>query len=325
MTTKRQGFRVLIADDESILSETLCRFLDSNGLYTHHVSDGTQARKIIRKWKPDVVLCDLMLPNLNAMQLLTELQAEGDLGPDKIRFIVFSGHNNQKNVQEAMRLGATDFLVKPLKHEEILSRLVLLLQPQRTVPEMPLEAPSLLSLDEKTDPKALYFLHLTDLTLREALRGGPCRDVLYNLASMLDLAMMAVRVSFIACDLGRRKGRVIASSDQPGLKTIEISLNKYPEILYVMRHNRLLALDNLDSDPTMHLIAQQHKQIQFNSLIVCPIMVEETLWGVFSVRLPAEKQSLTDAEIRYAQLVAHIGGLLLKSEPSLMQLAVSAG
>ena len=319
------SLRVLLAADETILSERLARFLDQNGFYTQHVRSGQRAREVLLKWKPDVVLWDLMLPDLNAIQVLTDLSrkdASGEQPPSTERlaksashFIVVSGHNNPKNVQECLRLGAADFWVKPLKNEEILSRLVLLLQAQRGVPEVPVEPPESLSKDQKPDPSALYYLHLTDLNLREALLRPPDRDSLTKLATTLDLSMLAKRVSFIACDVDRRCGRVIASSENNHLVPMDLDLNKYPEILYVLRHDRLLALDNLDSDPVMREIANKHKQIKFNSLIICPIKIEEKLWGVFSVRLPVEKQQLSDSEIRYAQLVAHIGGLLIRSVP----------
>ena len=323
MSKEDPEIRVLIADSEQITSERLAVHLERNGFYIHRVRNGKDARKIIQEWQPRIVLCDLMLPDLNAMQILKELQsrkpselAAGRTNLDeKVHFIVLSGHNNPKNIAECMRLGASDFLVKPQTPEDICNRLLQVTRPSQAVAVLPDLNQS--SSQTNGEQSALYFLQLTDLVLREALRTNPCSETLFNLTSMVDLAMLASRVSFVQCADKTRKGFVFAASDRPTSSSadsskLEINLNKYPEILYVLRHNRLLALNQLHNDPIMNLVTQQFKEIRFNSLIVCPVTIGEELWGVFSVRFPAGRSSLSDAEIRYVQLVAHIGGLTLK-------------
>lgn len=305
----QKEIRVLVADDEVILAERLVEFLSSSGFYTRYVRSGTEAKKVIADWRPDFILCDLMLPDMNALAFLKYLKENDWLGDDKIRFFVLSGHNIPKNVTECMRLGASDYLVKPIKHTDLLTRLVLHGQAKHQLPQVKPEA-------APDNDNALYYLHLTDLTLREALKNVPITETLHNLTGMVSLAMKAVRVSLVRCNFDERKGHVLASSDKRGIGGLELDLNKYPEILYVLRNDCMLALDNLAADPAMAFVARLNKSIHFNSLIVCPVRMDGERWGVLSVRLPASKTTLTDSEIRYAQLVAHVAGLVLRADPA---------
>lgn len=302
MQIKDREIKILIADDETLLSAKLADFLRSKGFDVRQVQNGIQASEAIHEWKPQFVIYDLMLPDMNALVLLKELKSAGLLAEDKIRVFVSSGQNIQSNIRECMRLGAADFLLKPLKHEDFFMRLVLHLQAKREVSDRR-------SLDEDS---AQYFMHLTDLLLRESLKGGPVFESLHNLTGMLAMALKAVRVSMIQCDRDQRLGWVIASSDKKSINNLQLDLGKYPEVMYVMNNEKPLALDNLTTDPTMHFVTQKDKEINFNSMIVSPVRIDNELWGVVSVRLPSSKERLSDFEIRYAQLAAHVMGLVLR-------------
>ncbi len=296
-----QEIRVLVADDDGVLADRMADFLRNNGFNARIARNGVEARSILLTWKPDYVIYDLLLPELNALQFLKYLGAEA-LGEDKIKVIVLSGHTNQSNIRECMRLGALDYLVKPFKYIDLLSRLVLHKQKKRTI-----EEPQAATADE-----AAYFLHLTDLTLREALKNTSLDETLFDLTRMVSMAAKAVRVSVVKCDFDNRKGDVLASSDLRYVKNLQLDLAKYPEILWALKSGKILALENLAGDPAMAFVAKQNKSIQFNSMIVAPIFLGGTQpWGVISARMNETKIKLSDSEIRFVQLVSHVIGLAL--------------
>ncbi|HVK60740.1 MAG TPA: response regulator [Bdellovibrionales bacterium] len=296
---RKRPVRILIADDEQLLTAKTVDFLHTKGFETQYVSDGVKAREIIKEWQPDFILYDLMLPGMNALTLLKELAAADQLGEGKIRVLVTSGHNKKENVKECIRLGATDFLVKPVTHEDLFMRFVFHLQQKH-------DLNSLKRSSRAEDQSAIFYMHLTELLMRESLKGHDRDECLHILTGMLGHSMGAVRVSLIECDADERKGWVVASSDKRSIGRLQLDLGKYPEVLYVLRQDRLLALDNLTADPTMHFVTRQNKEISFNSMVVCPIKMAKGNWGVLSIRMPASKEFLNEFEIRYAQMAAHV-------------------
>ncbi len=310
--------RVLVAADDALLAERLVDFLANNGFYTRCARNGLEAKSILLTWKPDYILIDLFLAEMNALQFLKHL-GPGNVGEEKIKVIVLSGHSHGANVRECLKAGAIDYLVKPFKYIDLLSRLVLHIQKKRALENLEGES-------GKPDPGDAFYLHLTDLTLREGLKNLQIDETLYNLTRMVAMALKAVRVSIVRCEAETRSGDVLGSSDLRHVRQLALDLNKYPEILYVLRSKKLLALDNLATDPAMAFVTRQNKSISFNSMIVAPISLNQNEpWGVLSARMPENKTSLTDSEIRFAQLVSHVVGLSLLKDRSLAQAGTQSG
>jgi DNA-binding response OmpR family regulator len=316
---RQREIRILVADDDLIPREAVMEFLTSHGFDVKAARNGAEAKDAVANWLPHFVLFDLMLTDLNALTFLKWAQSGGLLGENKIRVFVMSGHNNPSNVKDCLKAGASDFLAKPLNHGELLARLVVHLQEKRKIREFT-------QRQDADYDAAQYIVHLTDLILREGSKGAPVEDTLHNATKMVAMALKAVRVSVIKCDAESRRGLVLASSDKRDIGALALELGKYPEVMYVLRTNVLLALDNLATDPTMHFVTRQDKQISFNSMVVAPIHIGSDVWGVLSVRMPESRQHLKEHEIRFAQLVAHVAGLILLRDPALAApLAVQFG
>lgn len=308
----------MIADDEILLGQKLTEFLNSKGFEAKFVDSGIEARKIMATWKPRFVLYDLVLPDLNALAFL-KLNATDpeEANIPKPKVIVFSGHNNPQNIRECIRLGAIDYVSKPATHESVLQRIVLHMQPKHEIAEYRVK-----NLEESES--SLLFLHLTDLTLREALKPQSSHDALFNLTCLMSLSLKAVRVSVIKCDRELRKGHVVASSDRRDINGTIIDLNKYPEINYVLNTEKTLAVDNMAADPTMHFITRLSKQVHFNAVLVSPIRLNGVGWGVLSVRMPDSRKNINEFEIRWTQIVANVAALIALRDEELARLAGAA-
>jgi DNA-binding response OmpR family regulator len=291
--------RILIADENAFISDKLVASLQENGFIVKSATTGAEALAICTQWKPHFVLYDLLVADLNGPSLLKELKAQDLLGDDKIRVFMMSAHNTVANVKESLKHGATDYLVKPVKVEDLVGRLVLHMQPKRQISDAK-------AGDTSASGTAIHFMHLTELLLREGLKLHPLPETLYRLTGMLSLAIGAVRVSVVEASLTSEQAFVRGSSDKRDIDGFKLDLNKYPEIIFVLRSEKTLALDNLKNDPTMAAVATQTKSIQFNAMIVCPIRFGGQTWGVLSARLPETKTTLSDFEIRFAQLAAHV-------------------
>ncbi len=101
--------RILIADDEELIRETLKDILEHEGYKTDLAKDGDAALQLIRKTKYDVILCDIKMPKVDGMDVLEQSL---EIAPD-VPVIMISGHGTVETAVEAAKKGAFDFIAKP--------------------------------------------------------------------------------------------------------------------------------------------------------------------------------------------------------------------
>jgi DNA-binding NtrC family response regulator len=110
-----QSGSLLIVDDEPDLRELLALTLANIAAAVHTASNGKEALEIIKTGTIDVVLSDINMPEMNGLELLAQVR---DLGLD-IPFIFVTGYADSTKCVQALRLGATDFLEKPFKKNQV--------------------------------------------------------------------------------------------------------------------------------------------------------------------------------------------------------------
>ncbi len=112
------GFVVLIVDDEEGILESLSGIFEDEGYDVLTSSSGEDALRILKEQEqsPDLILLDIWLPGIDGIQTLKEIKS---LKPD-LPVIMISGHGNIELAVKATRMGAYDFLEKPLSLERVL-------------------------------------------------------------------------------------------------------------------------------------------------------------------------------------------------------------
>ena len=113
--------KIMIVDDEPLVIRVVRRFLTTEG-YTNFltITDPRKAFDLIKSERPDIVLVDIMMPHITGIELL-RLRLKAKL-MQHIPFIVLSA-NSEKNIKrEALKLGATDFLAKPVDPVDLVLR-----------------------------------------------------------------------------------------------------------------------------------------------------------------------------------------------------------
>lgn len=113
---------ILVIDDELAILKTLKDSLEEESYNVHTINDPTKALDAIGKIIPDLVLLDIFMPNVNGLDLLIRIKKEY---PHQ-NVIVISGFGTIAMAIDAVRLGATDFIEKPLNLDEILAKLAFL-------------------------------------------------------------------------------------------------------------------------------------------------------------------------------------------------------
>lgn len=113
--------RILVADDERLIADTLAMILNRNGYESVPVYGGRQAVEKARRWCPDLFLSDVSMPELNGLQAAMEISA---MFP-KCRVLLFSGEPSSSIlVRETSARGHEfEFLQKPISPLDLLSRI----------------------------------------------------------------------------------------------------------------------------------------------------------------------------------------------------------
>ncbi len=118
------GERILVVDDESIFRLLLRRILTTEGYVVDAAADGVEAENLLRQQQYDVILLDLMIPEISGIDVLKFIRKRD---PSVITIIV-TGNSDINAAIECIKLGATDYIVKPIEPEQMLSRIRVLLE-----------------------------------------------------------------------------------------------------------------------------------------------------------------------------------------------------
>ncbi len=110
--------QILIVDDEPDIRQLVQEILADEGYSVQVAKDGESARLAYAQQKPDLVLLDIWMPDIDGISLLREWSASGNL---ESQVVIMSGHGTLETAVEATRLGAFDFVQKPLSLAKLLA------------------------------------------------------------------------------------------------------------------------------------------------------------------------------------------------------------
>jgi DNA-binding response OmpR family regulator len=108
---------ILIIEDDNAVAEMIGEFLLQNDFQVTRASDGLEGVEKAAAM-PDLILLDLGLPKLSGLGVLKKLKSDNNLSA--IPIIVLTGQGDSKTIFEAMDLGSYDFMIKPVKLQEML-------------------------------------------------------------------------------------------------------------------------------------------------------------------------------------------------------------
>ena len=107
---QKERFKVLLVDDEQDFVESLSERLELRNLEAEEAYSGEEALAALAKGAPDVMVLDLRMPGIDGMEVLRRTR---ELHPD-LRVIILTGHGTEKDEKEARKLGAFEYMQKPV-------------------------------------------------------------------------------------------------------------------------------------------------------------------------------------------------------------------
>jgi len=119
--------KVLLVDDDIELVELMNKVLDEDGRFEVRVaSNGFDAGMMVKEYRPDIIVLDVMLPDINGKEVCQRVRADTTL--EDVRILCISGMVEEDKIQELRLSGADDFLHKPFDIDYLIDRMCALLE-----------------------------------------------------------------------------------------------------------------------------------------------------------------------------------------------------
>jgi DNA-binding response OmpR family regulator len=154
----RPGSTILVVDDEDMVREVVSAYLKREGYATVEATDGKAALDAVERHRPDLIVLDVMLPQLDGYSVLTELRKH-----TAVPVILLTARSQEVDRVLGLELGADDYVVKPFSPRELAARVKTVLR--RTLPRT------------EADPVVEYDGLLIDGPSREVTVDGTVVDM----------------------------------------------------------------------------------------------------------------------------------------------------
>jgi two-component system sensor histidine kinase/response regulator len=115
--TESSAGTVLVVEDNPAMNNAICDILELNNYKVHSAGNGKEALDILHKERPDVVLCDIMMPQMDGYTLLRHTRADEQLRT--LPFIFLTARSSPEDKRQAKSIGIEDYLVKPVDPEDL--------------------------------------------------------------------------------------------------------------------------------------------------------------------------------------------------------------
>jgi two-component system KDP operon response regulator KdpE len=120
------AIRILIIDDDIEFANVLRMHLSAVGYAAEVAEDAVEGGKALLERRPALILCDINMPYLNGLDLMSLMQSDARWA--SIPVVVVSGRTDSDTMTRAVKLGAADFLAKPITREQLLESVKACLQ-----------------------------------------------------------------------------------------------------------------------------------------------------------------------------------------------------
>jgi len=114
--------KVLLVDDDAELVELILKFLEEDGRFETRVAqNGFDAGMMVKEYHPDLIVLDVMLPDINGKEVCHRVRADATL--EDVRILCMSGMVEEDKIAELKLAGADDFIHKPFEVEALIDRM----------------------------------------------------------------------------------------------------------------------------------------------------------------------------------------------------------
>jgi excisionase family DNA binding protein len=119
--------KVLLVDDDVELVEVMTKFLEEDGRFEVKIATtGFDAGMLVKEYRPDLLVLDVMLPDINGKEVCQRVRADNTM--EEVRILCISGMIEEDKIQDLRLAGADDFMHKPFDAEQLIDRMCKMLE-----------------------------------------------------------------------------------------------------------------------------------------------------------------------------------------------------
>jgi adenylate cyclase len=196
LATPLTGYTVLVVDDHDFSRDAVARSLTLDGHTVVTAKNGRQALTLLRAHAFDLVLLDIMMPEINGFEVLEQCRADSQLR--QIPIVVISGNDDLGSVVRCVEMGAADYLLKPFDHVLFKARVDACLEKKRLHDKEQAYIRQLKAEQEKSERLLLNILPApiaARLKLDQGIIAEQFDDVTVLFADIVDFTTLAARIT----------------------------------------------------------------------------------------------------------------------------------
>ena len=118
-TTERK--RILVVDDNESIRNLIVLMLDNPNYEVLALSSGQQALSVISDFSPDLVLLDVMMPQMSGIEVLTAIRNSRKQALNEVPVVMITAKSLTTDIDKAIELGATSYIVKPFRSHTLIN------------------------------------------------------------------------------------------------------------------------------------------------------------------------------------------------------------
>ncbi|MBK6486681.1 MAG: diguanylate cyclase [Gemmatimonadetes bacterium] len=296
--------RILIADDDTSIVQTMTWVLKEHGYDVVSAHQGSRVLELMAERTPDLVLLDVMFPDADGYQLLERIK--GDDRWSDVPVMMVSSLPPEEAAVRTLGLGAADFVKKPFRVKELLARIqaqlrmrAILRGANETLRDIEAEL-------ERVREEAENRRKLVDI-LHDVTDDLSSDEIYHLLARRVARALDLTFCSVILAREGERPRVVATAFEQASARGFELDLERYPEIRLALDSGRPVLVEDVMQSP---LYADVRKRwlrdgttVTTRSVIALPFALEPTQAGVFFLRRAMNEPPLTAEDVEFADTV----------------------
>ncbi|GEM_PF-143309 len=296
--------RILVADDDPAVLQTVAWVLKEQGYDVSAAADGHALFERLERDAPDLLLLDVAMPGSDNYQTLERIKSD-DRWRDLPVLMVSSLPPDEAAVR-TLGLGAADFVRKPVRVRELLARI----QAQLRV------RAALVAAREELRTKDVELQRARDdaesrrklVDILHEVTGDLSSDEIYHIvARRVARALDISHCSVILARPGDERGLVAAAFENPAIRNLEITLDRYPEVRAALDGGTPVLIEDLRTSPLYDRVRESWLRdgvvVSIRSVIALPFSLDRAQAGVFFLRRSADEPLLTPEDVEFADTV----------------------
>jgi len=287
------GLKILVVDDEFFFRRVLKDALKDQYDIIEG-KNGDEAISLARALKPNLIVMDVEMPVKDGIDACRVLKENAETR--KIPVILFTSLTKKEDIARGLKVGADDYITKPMCLPEILARVGAHLRPKDYYVD--LEQNDLILLLELAENISAIRNPMTILHLIVDKMAGMIGNARCSIVSINNEGVPFVK----------------ASSDLALHEDIKLELCRYPEIKKALNSKQPVIINDIKNDPLMDSVRTQIKGLNFNSIVVIPVIKKESVIGTFLLRMATPlSDGVTKRIHKLCQLVANLSANALET------------